>query len=46
MASIFDVIKNHYYNQYTLHRPHPEKEAAAYCVVKVREFLIENDITP
>jgi len=30
----------------TFHRPHPEKEAPAYCVVKVREFLIENDIKP
>lgn len=28
----------------TFHRPHPEKEAAAYCVTKVRQFLIENGI--
>lgn len=30
----------------TFHRPHPGKEAPAYCVVKVREFLIENDVRP
>jgi len=28
----------------TFHRPHPEKEAPAYCVKKVREFLIENKV--
>ncbi len=31
---------------YTFHRPHPEKEAKAYCVNKVREFLKENRIKP
>lgn len=30
----------------TFHRPHPEKEAPAYCVTKVREFLIENNVKP
>ena len=29
----------------TFHRPHPEKEALAYCVKNVREFLIENGVT-
>lgn len=29
----------------TFHRPHPEKEAPAYCVKNVREFLIENGVT-
>jgi hypothetical protein len=28
----------------TFHRPHPEKEAPAYCVKNVREFLIENGV--
>lgn len=30
----------------TFHRPHPQKEAPAYCVVKVRELLIENNVKP
>jgi len=29
----------------TFHRPHPAKEAPAYCVNKVREFLIESGIS-
>lgn len=28
----------------TFHRPHPEKEAPAYCVNNIRRFLIENRI--
>lgn len=28
----------------TFHRPHPQKEAAAYCVNNVRQFLIENGV--
>lgn len=30
----------------TFHRPHPEKEAPAYCVNKVRAFLQENGVRP
>jgi hypothetical protein len=29
----------------TFHRPHPQKEAPAYCVTKVREYLIINGVT-
>jgi len=30
----------------TFHRPHPGKEAPAYCVNAVRKLLIENGVTP
>lgn len=30
----------------TFHRPHPEKEAPAYCINHVRRFLTENGVTP
>lgn len=29
----------------TFHRPHPQKEAPAYCVNSVRQFLIENGVS-
>lgn len=28
----------------TFHRPHPQKEAPAYCVNNIRQFLIENEV--
>lgn len=31
---------------HTFHRPHPEKEAKAYCVKHVRNFLEENKVKP
>lgn len=31
---------------HTFHRPHPEKEAKAYCAKHVRKFLEENKVKP
>jgi hypothetical protein len=31
---------------HTFHRPHPEKEAKAYCIKLVRKFLDENKVKP
>jgi len=31
---------------HTFHRPHPEKEAKAYCIKLVRKFLEENKVKP
>jgi len=31
---------------HTFHRPHPEKEAKAYCVKQVSYFLEENGVKP
>lgn len=31
---------------FTFHRPHPEKEAKAYCVKLVKKILEENKVKP
>lgn len=31
---------------HTFHRPHPEKEAKAYCIKRVRNFLEKNKVEP
>lgn len=28
----------------TFHRPHPQKEAPAYCINNVRQFLLDNGV--
>lgn len=43
-GSVVTIVMNG--KPHTFHRPHPEKEAKAYCIKLVRKFLEENKVKP